>query len=352
MRPLTCLLLAALVPGVALAADVTELPPNLRGDVRLRYDGNFQQVGLEEEGEVVGLRNVLHNDLTIVGEFAVYEGIALHLGFPIGLARSITYPSAREMLYEPGSDSGSYLNGDRLDPAPQINSGGLAGVWIGLAASPFREEWSKGLPITMRFDFAVRTPSASQTLYSEARGANPGGVATKLAAAFSVRKGFADPYVKLQWVHELPADVEVYAVDGTRPGTIRVNEGAKVDMIFGSEFIAWENTEKNHRIAVDLRAGFGYRAPAERASGFYLPSVLDATKGISVTQSEYIEFLGGLALDVHLSKYFGFRLGGDGRYVTPHRVEHPYNVRTDGRSFGSTWYVELVGRVRTKRDRP
>jgi hypothetical protein len=79
-----------------------------------------------------------------------------------------------------------------------------------------------------------------------------------------------------------------------------------------------------------------------------LPDVLPASRSIAVTTSEYLQFGGGAALDYHINEWIGLRLGADGRWMTPHRVEHPYAAKTDPESWGMSWYLNLVGRIRLK----
>jgi len=53
---------ALLVPMGALAAEVTEMPPALRGDVGIGYAGTFGFGGIEEEGEVYAKTKLQRHD--------------------------------------------------------------------------------------------------------------------------------------------------------------------------------------------------------------------------------------------------------------------------------------------------
>jgi hypothetical protein len=274
--------------------------------------------------------------------------VALRVSFPISASDVISFPAAREMLFEPTTGDGSYVNGPRIADPAQIASSGLQGVWFGVAAAPFREDYARGIDLTSRFDLAVRTPGA--TRYATPRGVSPGGVAVRLAAAFSVQRGVANPYFRAAFQWEGPATTDVVNPDGSEAGSATVQGPTTVDALVGAELVAWKNA-KSSRFAVDVFAGVRYVGPERRPSGFWLPSVLDATAGTTVVQSEHVLVRGGLALDVHVTRYVGLRLGGEGQWFTPHRVENPYDVVTDVQSFGVAWTAALVGRIRLADDR-
>ena len=133
---------------------------------------------------------------------------------------------------------------------------------------------------------------------------------------------------------------------------VRVRGGAAVDALVGAEFIASEDTESSARVAVDLHLGFGYRSAADQASGFWLPSALPESRSLAVSRGEHLVVSGGMAVDAFFKKYVGLRIGADGGWISPHRVEHVYEVRTDRKAFSVGWQLALVGRIRTKDDAP
>ncbi len=348
MRPAAVCLIAVLSPLAASAAEVTDLPPRWRGDVHLAYAGGFEQIGIEEDDATYGLRNHLTHQLNLAAEVAVWHGLALRVGFPIQAAGAITYPSARTMLYEPVSGEGRFENGEEITTPQELNPAGLQGVWIGLAAAPFREDASRSLPVTTRIDLAVRTPGA--TLYDAARGASPGGTAVRGSAAFSTTRGAANPYASFGFQWEGEAEAEVTLPSGSPAGKVVVSGASSAQVLVGAELVAWKRGPWS-RFAVDLHLGVGYRGPETYPSGFWLPNVLDSTLGKAVTRSESFTVQVGGAFDVHIDRFVGLRFGGDYHWFSPYRVEHPYVARSDLQSFGTTWTVALVGRIRLKDDR-
>ncbi|HMV68517.1 MAG TPA: hypothetical protein PKA64_16830 [Myxococcota bacterium] len=357
----------ALTAGVATparAAEVTDLPPKFRGDVHVAYGGSFQQVGIAESApdgtdRTFAVRNTVEHDLTFRLEGAVWKGVVVTLGLPITVQQRIFYPTdpatglpaAREMLYEPSVGVGSFANGQPF-AAPEYTSGGLQGAWIGVAVAPTSEHYRTSLPITSRLDLAVRTPGAKSTLYGQSRGASPGGAAIRLAGAFSAERGKANPYTSFSWTHELPATVpEVYDNEGHLLATdVAVRGDDKFDANLGAELVVREKPGTDLRVAIDVYAGFGYRGWQDMPSGFYLPDVLDISRGQTVTRSEYLLARGGLALDWAINRWAALRLGAEGRYITPHRIEDAYSAHTDPQSYEVGWTFGLVGRIRTKDD--
>lgn len=341
----------------AHAAEITDLPPNLRADVHVAYQGAFQQAGLAESSPVdgtdlvYGVRNDLRHDLGLRAEFSPYTGVVITLGLPITASGQLSYPEARQMLFEPSDGIGSYRNGPELGSPPSFAYSGVQGVWIGAAFAPFSEDYARSLPITSRIDIGLRTGAPKQTLYASG-GASPGGLAFRMAAAFSVRRGRANPYAAVDWVQEFAA-VSPVGHDLTASTAVdeaEVKDPTRVDVKAGAELIALENDDRKSRVAVDVYATIGYRAFAQVASGYHLPSVLSTSRGRSVTTSEHLRFGGGAALDAHVNRWIGLRFGAEAAWRTPHRVESVYEVRTDAQTYDVGWSVALVGRVRTKKD--
>lgn len=354
MRATLSVLLTALstvLPASAVAADVTDIAPNLRGDVRLVYRGALERAGLEEAGEVVGLRATTAHGLDTDIQFSVYQGIAVRIALPATLTQTIAFPAARTMVVDPVDGGGSMVGGLDLD-APDVKSSGLQGVWLGLGLAPFREDYRSGLPVNARFDIAVRTPGPKATLYGDKRGAAPGGAAIHLAGAFSVTRGVASPYTSLSWTAELPAAKgQVTTLDGVDRGRMELSGASRLDAVAGAELEVARNDARQMRVAIDLHGSIGYRGPSNVGSGFWLPDTLESGKGLPATESEYILAGAGVGLVADVNRFVGVRFGADGFWASPHRVEHLYAVRTDAQSWRMGWSVGVVGRIRTNEDR-
>lgn len=343
--------LALLLATPARAAEVTDMPPAMRGDVDLIYAGQFQQVGLEEQGLVYAIRNTSRHDFDLHAEFSPYPGLAITLGLPTTPSLAITYPAAREMLYEPVDASGSYEFGLPLAALPEWRGGGVQGFWIGAAFTPFSESFARSLPATMRLDIAVRTPAPKSTLYGEKRGAAPGGAALLLGLAVSVERARSAPYLSFQYQGEFGATIDVTDADGSTVATeLPIKAASKVDGRIGGEIFLVKKPEKNLRVALDLYAGAGYRSWADTPSGFHLPSVLTISRDIPVTRGDYVLGKAGLSVIAHVNRWVNVTAGMEGRYLSPHTIEHVYAVKTDAQSFELAWTLGVTGKIRLKDD--
>lgn len=338
----------------ALAAEVTDLPPKFRGDVHVAYGGDFEQAGISEPSPTTGndrtyaIRNTLRHDLGIRLEGAVWQGVVLTVGLPINIQQAISWPAGRQMLLEPTTGEGSYVGGQPAEISP-IVSGGLTGAWLGVAAGPMRASTTKLFPLDVRLDFGVRISGKNATMYGANRGDSPGGPALRFAGAFSHRTGAGNPYLSIDYVRELGGKSAVVSNDGILwADEIAVRAPDRLDVMAGAEIIAREVKGTSTRVAIDAHLSFGYRSAAQVASGFWLPDVLAASRGVSVTTSEYLRFGGGLGLDYHVNEWIGVRIGAEGRWFTSHRVENVYAARTDDQSWGMSWSAALVGRIRLK----
>ena len=353
MRP--TLLLWLVGSTGAFAADVTEMPPKLRGDVGLAYDGSLYLGAFQEDGVQRGKRYTETQKLGARFEFAPIEGLSVVLGLPGVLREETWFPEATQMVFEPGSGTGSYAAGDPLTETPSFKGSGLQGLVLGVAVAPFAERYKKTVGVSWRIDAAFRTPTPKHTLFSVGangqRGAAPGGAGVLVGAAFSHDAGKTEPWLDLDIDWELPATIDVTWPDGETQRAIKIQPASAFDFRGGVELVAFENVESASRFAVDLHAGFGYRTWADLPSGFYLPSVLPGSRSIPVTRSDYIAATAGVAFDFDVNRWFGMRFGADGRYYSPFQIEHTYPVYTTADSFEVAWTVQAVGRVRGPKDR-
>ena len=71
------------VVAFAFGAELTEMPPKLRGDLEIVDSHRVTSVGLSEAGQDVGRMVASRNDLRIGAEFAPIAGIALRIAVPV-----------------------------------------------------------------------------------------------------------------------------------------------------------------------------------------------------------------------------------------------------------------------------
>lgn len=344
---------AILLLTVAHAAEVTDIPAPLRGDIHLGYSGSFEQAGIEEAGETYAIRNTLRHDVTLRTEFSPYQGIGLTVGLPITASHQISYPSARAMVFEPVNGGGSFVDGALLDDPPSFRGSGVQGVWLGAAFTPVSTRFKRSLPMNLRIDLAARTPAPNATIYGPNRGGSPGGAALRLSVAGSRRMGNAEPYSKLTWQQEFPFEAELADAAGSVIASgVRLKAASTIGFVVGTEAILAERSDDGMRVAFDVWGGLTYRGWADRGSGVHLPSVLDIGRTAPATKGEDLLARFGVGVDYHINTWVGLRFGGEGQYFTPHTIEHLYAARTDGGSFAVAWNAAIVGRIRLKDDDP
>ncbi len=347
------ILLTAVLSGAASAADNTDLPPMLRADVEVGYSGNYETTSLEEDGLLVGRRNILAHDMWFKAQVGLYHGIALTVALPGSIDTTISYPSAYEMVFDPVTGTGSYRTAQPLQTDPTVGGNGLYGFWFGVAVSPTQASWARSLPVNTRLGFAARTPAA--TLYSDKRGVAPGGWGLRFEGDFSVPHKNAEPYMSVRLNYDLDATTDIVYDEGPdASGVVAIEDadlslGASLFTRIGGEIIA-ARSEKEAITKVDVHMALDYFSHSDRGSGFYLPDVLDASRTTIVTRGDYVRIAGGVGLIQEINRYLGIRVGTQVGYSLPHRVENVYPVRTGPDQIDVTWYARLVGRVRLAGD--
>lgn len=329
------------------------MPPAMRGDIDIAYAGDFGFVGLEEGPDLVARGQLFRHDLLFGAEFAPIRGVAVNLAVPVTPSWSMSWSQARKMAYDPVANTGSYANGDVINDPPKLTASGSEGIWLGVAVAPFSESYGKGVlkqNVDWRLGAQVRTGSGN-TLWSAPdghRGVAAGGGAWRLTAAFSTKRGFSCPYLGFDAVFEgKPVLIDVVDEAGTAWVTgLPVDAASHVDVRGGVEITDTEIVETGYRFVWDLYMGFGYTTWQDIPSGILLPSVLDASRTIAVTESDYVHGKVGMAAIVDFNKYVGMRIGVEGGYKMPHTVENVYPVRSSADSFNVVANVAVEGRIR------
>lgn len=330
------LLLGPLLP-LASAAVITEVPPFLRGDVQIAY--SYDQLGgtlIERKGgeEIdVGNRTVSDHALRYAMVFSFAPGAAAFVEIPHSLSSQVYYGALSDMVYDPGTGSGTYEGTAEGTPGAYVSGAGLGGVWLGVRGTPFSEAFeTRNNASTWLLEGAVRTADGTNfwtTGEDDARGAGPAGTAARLRTVFSKTFGNSTPYVSGTYQGEGPATVELVNPDGSAGPSVDVDPANSGDLRVGVELVAGKNDASGSLFVFDLHTGVAYASHGIVPSGFYLPNVLAASEG-AVLQAEELEAGGGLA--VHWRPFRNMQLSfvGDVAYHLPQRIEYPYPVYTGG----------------------
>lgn len=327
--PLGLLGLLGFAPSGAGAAEVTHVPPWLRGDLEVGY--TYDQVGgsLEEDNQEVGSRKLETHQLTYAAAFSAGPGVAVIFEVPHYAAQRVSFPTANEMVYDASVQTGSMLGSTPLDTVPAVSGSGLGGFWFGLRGTPYNEAFTtRGNLATWLAEIAYRTAPADNFWDADNdRGGGPGGSALRFRMGFSTTHKPAQPYLEATYLHQFPFTVNLYDAQNTlMEQNVELIPPRQVKVRGGVELTAWENTESDAFFNFDLRLAYGYQSWQTIDSGILLPSVLYSSEKIPVTESEYSFGSAGLGIHYRAFRYMQFNLTGDVGYVQPHQIEHPYDV--------------------------
>lgn len=344
---MSLILLFTLLPS-ASAASVTELPAALHGAVDLDYGGSVLWGSLEEAGDRIAQRRLSQHTLTTYAEFSPLTGIAVTLALPTTLSWSQRWTDAHEVRYDPASEQGTFLGGADLAEMEPMRASGGDGLWIGLAGAPFSESLYKESLVTWRLEAAARVASPSRTFWSDGpdgRGMSPGGGATRVAAAFSTRRGVSNPYLRLAWQRERPVVLDI--TDATGQVLASQVEVTPASAVLGRGGVELRIAEQpgGDRAVLDLSLTYGYVSGAELPSGLFLPEVLPMTSGKIQSSGDYLTLEAGLAVDAVAYRVVHLRVGGAARSQSPHRLEAAYPVFTGFDTIEAVWTLSVGARL-------
>jgi hypothetical protein len=348
------MLTAPLLTSLALAANVTELPPFLRGDVTVGYAYDQLAGSLVErsEGEDVDVaqRTVSANQMRYALTFGAGPGAAVFLEIPQWISDDVSYSSLSEMVYDPATGKGTYQGTTAGEDGTYVTGSGLGGVWIGAKGTPFSESFKgRGNRATWLLEGALRTGDGSNywTMSDGNRGAGNGGTAVRLRTAFSTTYGTAQPYVVGTYVHEGKRTVDVYDQAGTLLQTgVEVDPADEGLVRAGLEVLAAHNPANGSKLGFDLHMQADYQSYATLPSGFYLPRVLEASAGQAVQSAEQLEPGAGLGFSWRPMEYMQLDVYGDLAWHLPQRVESPYAVYTGADTLHLVAGSNLTVRIR------
>lgn len=324
--------LLALVAKPADAAEVTDIPPWLRGDFSLGYTFSHTGGSLVEGNTSVGTRNMESHQISYEMAFAPGPGVAVFFELPHTAAQRISFPTASEMIYDPSTEAGSMVGTTPMETSPVYEGSGLGGLWMGVRGTPFSEAFeSRGNLATWLVEGAWQTadPTNFWAVSDGERGNGPGGSAFRLRMGFSTNHKPAQPYIAATFTRRNPFETDIYDENGAVmvPG-VTFNPPSDILVRTGVELTAFSNPEAQSFFNFDLRLAYGYTTWQTVQSGVLLPSVLVSSQQIAVTESEYSSGSAGLGLYLRPFRYMQINVWGDAWYTAPHQIEHPYPVFT------------------------
>jgi hypothetical protein len=349
IRFATAIFVCALSCQTAVGAEVTDIPPALRGTVRIDYAGQTEFANIVEAETYFGKRRITAHSMTYSAEFAPIDGFGIKLALPTSPARSVGFTEAYEMYYEPVNNGGTYTFGEAFTEDIELSGKGGQGFYAGAILAPVSEQFGWNTGVSWRVDIGYRSGTKTNfwTVKDGQRGAGQGGGAFRLDAAFSTDKGISIPYAQVQYTKESKVEVDVVDENGTLwASNLKLQPPSSVAFRSGVEIVAVEEQADGSRWTVDLFTHFRYETWSDVPSGIYLPSVLDGSRTIPVRVSDHASVGAGLGLNAHITQYVGLRTSVRGVYTIPYQIEHVYPVYTSADNFGIEWSVGLDGKIR------
>jgi len=345
-------LLIPILASTAHAAEVTEMAPALQGDAEIRYAFTNLSERLVEDGTRVGERQTLDHGLTYRLSFSPFDGVAALIELPQTAVHEQSFAGATEMIFDPQEDDGTMLGTDELTDLEAMTGTGLAGTWVGIRVAPIHRELfaNRGDMGSWRLELAHQFKDESSWWTSAedgVRGAGPGAAGWRWRGAWSTKHGNSEPYVQATWTTRGTTEVDIRDASGavlTSGAIIQPERSLVIDM--GGEVQVHTWGDQGGRVDLDGALSFGYNSWQDIPSGVNLPSILHASTGLVVTESESSWLQVRTGVQTRISDFLEAQLGMTLRTISGHRLEHLYPVDTEAGSISWGVYTGLRFRAR------
>lgn len=357
----------------AEAADLTYVPPMLRGDVLVGYRGGADLVEIQDRADLqspwleVGRYDLQRHGMELAGTFSAWHGLAVRLSLPVSFHERLNWDHAAGLLYDPDADRPIAVGAPLLDeayldasPSSRVRRG-AGDLGIGLRFVPFAERGVPGrsAPASMALDFDVLLPSGGspdKVRGNGSTGPGAGGAQVRAGLSASRRLGGGEPWVQVVFLGRAPYRVDlssaqaVQSADVDDDGMTSLDPGDELRLRFGAEIVVLDDPTEDASVRLDAMAGVTYRGPYEVSSGTRMPAPLDPTLGHRAVTSEHVVVETGVGLRIRPRSQVELRIDFAGGWVSPHTLERvderSYTVQTGPGSFEMSWGMGALVRVR------
>ncbi len=348
-------LLTVLIAAAAHGAEITVLPPALRGDIGIAYGVTVVPDVLLEGDTEVGRRRAIDHELTYSTRFGLTDILAFELALPQAASSRLRFFESQRMVYDPNAGTGTMIGTDPLPSDPEIHGKGLGGSRVSLAFTPFSESAyaARGDDITwlMRVGYQLQDKTNIWTHEAGERGATDGASSLRFETAFSTTNNMSQPYLGLRYDKHFPLRTNIVAANGDVVArNLDVQIADSVTLTTGLEIEVYRNEDFANGLGtvllLDPAVRFGWHGGAEIPSGVHLPSVLTQTRGTLVGQSETSEIWAGMGMTWRIIRYLDWDTSFEMGSPLAYRVEHPYAVSTGMGKLGWAVGTGLTFRMR------
>ncbi|MEC8194000.1 MAG: hypothetical protein VX944_12785 [Myxococcota bacterium] len=307
------------------AANITDLPPQYRGDIGIAYTATVIPDTLEQDRIAVGERRTIAHDMVYEGRFGITDYLMVALELPHAVKHEVRFFNSNAMAYDPISETGTMLGTGPIEDSSRSGSG-LGGTRFRIAGAPFSETVfaDRGDRVTwvLGVGFQFRDDSNFWTTDGGERGAGPGSSAFEIDSTWSTDHQHASPYIAVAWSRRAP----------NNDGPVPVKDPSDLWLVSGLEIPLWGDPSwadgLGTEVVLDLSGRFGYHTYGDGVSGVLLPAVLPISRRTAATQSETSSLWGNVDVRWRAARYVDWSLRGAMGGVLGHRLEHHYPVRT------------------------
>ena len=312
----------------AHAAEVTALPPEMRGDIAIHYGATVIPDSLEEDEQQVGERRSIDHELRYIARYGFAKAFAVELVLPHSASSTIKHFNANQMVYDPIADTGTMVGTDGIRDG-ETKGKGAEGVLFRVVATPLSEDLfsARGDQVTwlLGLGYQFKDDTNQWTVTDGQRGAGPLSPALEVRSFWSTTNSMSEPYLGVVWTNRFAADQK-----GSK--NIQIQDPSSLDLVTGLEVELhrdddWANG-LGSEVALDLSATFSYQTWGDVVSGVTLPSVLSNSDGASVTQSETSSLWGAMGVRWRIVEYLDWTINTAIGGPLGYRLEHPYPVST------------------------
>ena len=339
-----------LLTSISFAGTYTDAPGALQGDIAIQNDFLTLKDALYQSEILVGNRIQSSNNTTLLLKMGLLDFMVFESTLPYGVDK-VSFSNSQQMKYDPISQQGSYLDTPNIDDQTRKGTG-FEGAELSLNFYPFHTKIysNRGDKGNWQMGLVYRTADKSNFYAvneSGQRGSGVGASGLGIQTGFSNKKQGVEPYLQIKAIKSHTWTGPIRNEDGTvLASNVDFAPSSTVDIQGGTEFFIIDDQALATYVTLDVFGQYRYASFQSIASGTYLPSVLESTKDQLGTQTELVTFQGGIGSNIQLNSLYGFRIAGKMGYASPQRIEHLYEVNTQG-SFQWGIFSEIRFRYRT-----